>query len=76
MERLQARNRPEEITVDLTYLSNLHNLHEQWFCPSEKNVQEGVIPSVVVIDGNRTKEEVFEDAKAQIQHFLDSRGMA
>jgi deoxyadenosine/deoxycytidine kinase len=76
MERLQARQRSEEATVPLSYLTDLHNLYEHWFCPSEKIVQEEVTRSLVIIDGNRTKEEVFEDAMAQLQNFLEKRRMA
>ncbi len=76
MERLQARRRSEEDTVPLDYLTNLHNLYEQWFCPSGKTGQDGTMSNVIVIDGNRTKEEVFEDARAQIQYFLDNRRVA
>lgn len=75
MARLQTRQRPEEITVDSIYLSNLHNLHEQWLCSSEKIVRERRISTVVIIDGNRTQEEVFEDAKVQIQNFLNNKQM-
>jgi hypothetical protein len=76
MDHLKARQRSEEVTVGMDYLSNLHQLHEQWFCPSENTVKEGRKSTVLVIDGNRTEKEVFEDAKAQIQNFLDSKRMS
>jgi deoxyadenosine/deoxycytidine kinase len=72
MERLKDRQRSEEMTVESTYLFDIHNLYEQWFCPSEKFVRE-VHPPVLVIDGNRTNEEVFKDAKTQIQNFLSNK---
>ncbi len=75
MERLKRRQRPEETTVSITYLRNLHQLYEQWFCPSENIMLGDTKTPIVVIDGNRTKEEVLKETQTKIQHFLTSKGM-
>jgi len=75
MERLKCRQRPEETTVDITYLCNLHRLYDQWFCPSENITPGDMKTPIVVIDGNRTKEEVFQETQTKIQNFLESKGM-
>lgn len=33
MERIKKRNRPEEQSIELDYLTKLHNYHDEWLCP-------------------------------------------
>lgn len=54
-----SRNRSEEISnnLSLTYLENLHNLHEQWLTTG-KYVNKRFKPKVVLIDANQSIDDV------------------
>lgn len=75
MERLRKRNRTEEKDqVDLDYLTRLHDLHENWLNSSTTSTSSSSSdssslpcslsyykpPSVIVIDGNKNLDEVYE----------------
>lgn len=47
-KRMQRRNRPEERTVELEYLVDLHEYHEKWLMEKKFNIS----CSLLVIDVN------------------------
>jgi thymidylate kinase len=51
-ERIQRRRRPEETTVSLSYLQELHEFYEEWLIQAQTHV------SVLVIDANKELDEV------------------
>lgn len=51
-ERIQRRRRPEEITVSLSYLKELHESYEEWL------LQAQTPAPVLVIDANKELDEV------------------
>lgn len=51
-ERNQRRNRPEEITVSLSYLKELHESYEEWLLHAQTPAP------VLVIDANKELDEV------------------
>lgn len=43
MERIKKRNRPEEQSIQLEYLTKLHNYHDEWLCPLESELKSNLI---------------------------------
>ena len=56
-ERIRSRGRAEEATITLEYLTLLSDLHEKWLTSAP------FAERTVIIDGNRSKEEVLEACK-------------
>lgn len=61
-ERMMKRGRVAERYVSLDYISQVHDLYEK--------VMQGWESRVIVIDANRTPEEVYEEAKSMISMKL------
>ncbi len=71
--RLRKRHREEEKVVALSYLTSIHNKHEEWLVKKE-NVRSGIVSiPVLIVDCNEDFEnapEVFEKIKEQISQFI------
>lgn len=64
-DRIKARGRPEEKGITLDYLKELHQTHEDWLMKGKNNE----IP-VLVMDANKTMEEVKEQFKENERRIL------
>ncbi|KAG8232489.1 hypothetical protein J437_LFUL011258 [Ladona fulva] len=60
LERMKLRGREEESCVSLSYLRQLHNLHEKWLCPGGVPITS---PPVYVVDANRSFSEMEKEMK-------------
>lgn len=59
-ERVKSRGRPEEDSLSLEYLQQLHTAHEQWLM--SKNEKFNTIP-VLVLDANLGMDEMKKQYK-------------
>lgn len=59
-ERMKARGRPEEKSVSLEYLQQLHDSHERWLMSNDEKFNS--IP-VLVLDADTTLEETIQQYK-------------
>lgn len=59
-ERMKARGRPEESSVSLEYLQQLHDSHERWLMTNDEKFN--TIP-VLVLDADTTLEEIEKQYK-------------
>lgn len=66
-ERMKARKRPEESSVPLEYLKELHDSHEQWLMTDD--ISFNSIP-VLVLDADKTLEEIVEQYKINENKIL------
>jgi len=67
LERIQARHRSEEGIIDLDYLRTLHECHEEWLMkPNCTNL----LPPVLIVDANQTKERVYTDANTYVENLV------
>jgi deoxyadenosine/deoxycytidine kinase len=68
IERIRARNRPEETSIDLNYLTTLHHRHEEWLIPRSY----GDTPStpVLIVDANQNKERVYTDTNNHVINLI------
>lgn len=65
LQRIRTRNRPEEAPINLDYLIQLHERHEEWLLSKSVTSQ---IP-VLTIDANQTKDRVFDEANTYLVNF-------
>ncbi|CAH0564023.1 unnamed protein product [Brassicogethes aeneus] len=56
-ERVKSRARPEENTISLEYLTQLHDSHEKWLMTEDERFN--TVP-VLVLDADKTRDEVLE----------------
>ncbi|XP_071444600.1 deoxynucleoside kinase-like [Hetaerina americana] len=73
LERIKKRGRNEEMEVPLSYLKQLHDLHEKWLC-AEKNGISAV--PVIVIDGNQILSKMEDDIKRCTQVIMDNKNQS
>lgn len=66
-ERLKKRNREEESTVPLSYLTTLHDLHEDWLV---KQTSGRVPAPVLVLDANKDISLLRKDFEMKRRHIL------
>jgi deoxyadenosine/deoxycytidine kinase len=68
IERIRARNRPEETSINLNYLTTLHRRHEEWLMPRA----DGATPSppVIIVDANQNKERVYTDTNNHVINLI------
>lgn len=59
-ERMKARGRPEESSVSLEYLQQLHDSHERWLMSNDEKFN--TIP-VLVLDADATLDEIVQQYK-------------
>ena len=64
LERIQARHRTEEESIDIGYLRTLHERHEEWL------MQRNSSPPVIIVDANQTKESVYKDTNAHVTKLV------
>jgi len=69
LERIRARNRPEEQSLDLGYMTTLHKCHEEWLVPQARGNKSGS-PPVLIVDANQTKERVYTDTNACVTNLV------
>ena len=62
LERIRTRNRPEEQSITLDYLQQLHARHEQWL--SSPNT------AVLTVDANQTEENVYRDTNTHLINLV------
>jgi deoxyadenosine/deoxycytidine kinase len=68
LERIRARNRPEETSIDLNYLTTLHRRHEDWLMPRREG--DTLSPPVLIVDANQNKERVYMDANNYVINLI------
>jgi deoxyadenosine/deoxycytidine kinase len=68
IERIRARNRPEETTIDLGYLTTLHRRHEEWLMPRAD--RDTLSPPVIIVDANQNKERVYTDTNNHVINLI------
>jgi len=66
LERIKTRNRPEEQSITLDYLKQLHDCHEQWLA---LRTYPCSIP-VLIIDADQTQEHVYSDTNTHLQNLV------
>lgn len=66
-ERIGKRQRQSENLIDMDYLVNLHQKHEDWLMDKEKNK----IPTLV-IDGNRDIQDIEKEDMSKVRDFIHS----
>lgn len=59
-ERMKARGRPEESSVTLEYLQQLHDSHERWLMTNDEKFN--TIP-VLVLNADTTLDEIINQYK-------------
>jgi deoxyadenosine/deoxycytidine kinase len=68
LERIQARHRSEEASIDLVYLQTLHQHHEDWLV--QGHGKHASTPPVLIVDANQTKERVYTDTNAHVNNLV------
>jgi deoxyadenosine/deoxycytidine kinase len=71
LERIRARNRPEEVSIDLDYLNALHERHEEWL--AVRTYDDISSPPVLIVDADQDKERVYTDTKTYVNSFVSDR---
>ncbi|CAF0761264.1 unnamed protein product [Adineta steineri] len=66
LERIKTRNRPEEQSITLDYLNQLHERHEEWLSPQIRTVKTPVL----IIDANQTQEHVYKDTNVYLENLV------
>ncbi len=66
LERIKTRNRPEEQSITLDYLKQLHERHEEWLSSQTRTL----ITPVLIVDANQTKENVYSDTNIHLQNLV------
>ncbi|CAF0888142.1 unnamed protein product [Rotaria sordida] len=62
LERIKSRNRPEEQSITIDYLKQLHERHEDWLAPQ---IRTSTTP-VLIVDANQTKEHVYNTTSTHL----------
>ena len=62
LERIKTRNRPEEHSITLDYLYQLHECHEQWLSPRTRTMTTPVL----IIDADQTREHVYSETNTHL----------
>ncbi|CAF1373708.1 unnamed protein product [Rotaria magnacalcarata] len=62
LERIKSRNRPEEQSITLDYLQQLHERHEEWLSSELRTLATPVL----VVDADQTKEDVYVDTNTHV----------
>jgi deoxyadenosine/deoxycytidine kinase len=66
-ERIQARHRSEEESIDLDYLRTLHTRHEIWL--TQQNHTNSLAP-VLIVDANQPEEKVYSDTFTYVTNLV------
>jgi len=66
LKRIKFRNRPEEQSITLDYLQQLHELHEEWLLSRTRTS----ITPVFIIDADQTKEHVYSDTNIHLKNLV------
>ena len=66
-KRIMERNREEEKNISLEYIRQIHELHEQWLV----EMPEKCTKPIRIVNGNRTKDEVYNDTLVAIDEMVD-----
>lgn len=67
-QRLTLRARPEEATVTLTYLEQLHRLHELWIERENSSLMDGSSDTnIFVLDGDLPLPDLRERYRSLVQ---------
>lgn len=56
-ERIKARGRPEETGISLEFLTDLHDIHEEWLLTNNNNIGE---TQVLIINANHSLKDVIQ----------------
>ena len=68
MERVRKRDREEETsTVDLPFLTALHDLHENWLLKQSPRIPNA---PVAIIDATQNEEDVFNEVDRHLKALL------
>jgi deoxyadenosine/deoxycytidine kinase len=63
LERIRTRNRPEEQSITLDYLNQLHERHEEWLSSRNRT-------PILIVDANQTKEHVYTDTNTHLINLV------
>lgn len=72
-QRMKKRQRPEEQEVPLSYIKLVHDCYESWLI---ENTLEVPPAPVLVLDANRSLEDVFKAYEENREKILGFHGMA
>ena len=61
LQRIKKRNRPGEEDISIDYITKLHNKYEETYLKNNN-----INMKVIIIDGSKSKEEIFQDVKDKI----------
>lgn len=65
------RARPEEVnSVNLDYLQDLHNFHENWLINQNSNSGIYKPASIIVIDANKSVDEVYRTIEIETRNAV------
>ncbi|KAL9974619.1 hypothetical protein ACROYT_G011677 [Oculina patagonica] len=70
MERIKKRSRDEETSVSMELLNSLHDRYEEWLIKKSKF---SVPAPVVVVDGNKSLQDMFQFYETNAQLLLDCK---
>ncbi len=66
LERIKTRNRPEEQSITLDYLNQLHERHEEWLTTQN----DTLTTPVLIVDADQTKEHVYTNTNTHLINLV------
>ncbi len=66
LERIKTRNRPEEQSITLDYLNQLHERHEEWLTTQN----DRLTTPVLIVDADQTKEHVYTNTNTHLINLV------
>lgn len=68
-DRIKSRNRPEESSIQLSYLNLLEGLHDNWLI---ENQHQYSVP-VIILNGNRSPLDIQKELDQKLKEFISSK---
>ncbi|UJR35276.1 hypothetical protein I4U23_028040 [Adineta vaga] len=66
LERIKTRNRPEEHSITLDYLYQLHDRHEEWLSSQTRTMKAPVL----IVDAEQAEEDVYSETNAHLMNLV------